>query len=146
MEKTKTVIMEKAGQITMNMGIESLTIHNLSAELNLKENQLYNQLLKNDDILLMLLLGFETDINEFVKELANKGVSPEMELKLLFKGLYFLFQQKPYYLSIIFDKSLKERDNDINKFVLRIRSTAEHYLTTIIDAGKNENILTKITG
>jgi len=140
METTKTVIIEKAVQIIMNTGLAGLTIHNLATELEVKDKQLYRHLTKDDDILLMLLFGFETDITEFVKEHANKGVSPEIELKLLFKGLYFLFQQKPYYLFIIFDKSLKKRDDSINKSFSRIRSTAENYLTTIIDAGKNENI------
>jgi hypothetical protein len=107
MEANKFIIIEKAAGIIMNTGLEALTIHNLAAELKVKDSQLYNQLTRDDDILLMLLLGFETDIIEFVKELANKGVTPESELKLLFNGLYFLFLQKPYYLSLIFDKNLK---------------------------------------
>lgn len=140
MEPKKTEIIEKAAHIIMNYGIGAITIHNLSAELNLEENQLYNQLVKDDDILLMLLSEFENDINEFVNELSNKGVSPETELIFLFKGLYFMFQQKPYNLAIIFDKSLKKRDDSIKKCFLRISNTAENYLTTIIDAGRNENL------
>ena len=47
--------------------------------------------------------------------------------------------QKPYYLDIIFDKKLKNRDESIKNSFLRIRNTAENYLTSVINKGKNEN-------
>jgi hypothetical protein len=144
MEANKFIIIEKAAGIIMNTGLEALTIHNLAAELKVKDSQLYNQLTRDDDILLMLLLGFETDIIEFVKELANKGVTPESELKLLFNGLYFLFLQKPYYLSLIFDKNLMRRDESIKKAVLSIKRVAEDYLTGVINNGKKQNTFNTI--
>lgn len=139
METNKSAIIDKAARIILNTGLEALTIHNLAKELKVDKNQLNNQLLKDDDIILILLLAFETDIIEFVKETETKKANPESELKLLFKGLYFLFLQKPYYLSLIFDKSLKRRDECIKHSVLRIRLIAEDYLTRIIEKGKRQN-------
>jgi AcrR family transcriptional regulator len=139
METNNSAIIDKAAGIILNTGLEALTIHNLAKELKVEKNQLYNQLLKDDDIILILLMAFETDIIEFVKETETKNVNPESELKLLFKGLYFLFLQKPYYLSLIFDKSLMSRDESIKHSVLRIRLIAEDYLTRIIDKGKKQN-------
>lgn len=138
MEPKKTEIIKKAAKIILDTGLEGLTVPNLANELEINESQLYQQLTKDDDIVLILLLGFETDIIQVVKELANKVHSPETELKLLFKRIYLLFLQKPYYLSIIFDKNLKERDESIKKSFIRIRNVAENYLTIIIDKGKNE--------
>ena len=139
MEPQKSEIIEKAANIILESGLQTLTINNLATELKVHETQLYKQLTNDDDILLMLLLAFETDVIEFVKELVKKGASPESELKLLFKGLYFLFLQKPYYLSIIFDKELIKRDTSIKNSFIRIRNIAKNYLTGVIDAGKNEN-------
>ena len=139
METNKSAIIDKAARIILNTGLEALTIHNLAQELKVDKNQLNNQLLKDDDIILILLLAFETDIIEFVKETETKKVNPESELKLLFKGLYFLFLQKPYYLSLIFDKSLIKRDESIKHSVLRIKRIAEDYLAGIIDKGKKQN-------
>jgi AcrR family transcriptional regulator len=139
MEANRSVIIENAAHIIMDTGLKALTIQNLVAKLDVKENQLYNHFTKDDDILLTLLSGFETDIIEFIKELANKHVSPETELKLLFKGMYFLLLQKPYYLSLIFDKSLMKRDESVMKAFLRVKSIAENYLKTLIDTGKKEN-------
>lgn len=145
METNRNLIIEKAEEIIMNTGLEALTIHNLAVEMDLKENQLYNQLTKDDDILLMLLYGFETDMIEFVKELVNKSVTPDAELELFFNALYFYFQQKPYYLSLIFDKNLIKRDGNVKKAVLRIKRVAEDYLTNVINNGKKQNIF-KIKG
>lgn len=144
METNRNLIIEKAEEIIMNTGLEALTIHNLATELKVKDNQLYNQLTKDDDILLMLLFGFETDIIEFVKELASKGVTPEAELELFFNALYFYFQQKPYYLSLLFDKNLMKRDESVKKAVLRIKRIAEDYLTDVINNGKKQNIFNTI--
>ncbi|HRA60414.1 MAG TPA: hypothetical protein PLG30_12430 [Bacteroidia bacterium] len=145
METNRNLIIEKAEEIIMNTGLEALTIHNLAAEMDLKENQLYNQLTKDDDILLILLYGFEADIIEFVNELHNKGVTPETELELFFNALHFYFQQKPYYLSLIFDKNLMKRDESVKKAVLRIKIIIEDYLTDVIKNGKKQNIF-KIEG
>lgn len=139
METNKSAIIDKAARIILNTGLETLTIDNLIKELNVDKNQLNNQLLKDDDIILILLLAFETDVIEFIKETETKKLNPDSELKLLFKGLYFLFLQKPYYLSLIFDKSLMSRDESIKHSVLRIRLIAEDYLTHIIDKGKKQN-------
>jgi len=139
MEIQNTVIIEKAARIIMNSGLQKLTIPNLADELNVKQRQLYTLLTKDDDILLMLLLSFKTDINDFLTELIPNTETPETELSILFKKLYFLFQQKPYYLHIIFDKNLKERDINIKKTILWIRNMAENYLTSVITKGKKEN-------
>lgn len=138
MKTSNKEIVERAAQIIMDSGLQALTVPNLATELELNASQLYQQLTKDDDILLILLLSFESEIHGAVKELANNIQSPETELKLLFKRIYLLFLQKPHYLSIIFDKNLKERDESIKKSFVRIRNIAESYLTLIIDKGKNE--------
>jgi len=146
MEINKFEIIEKASQIIINTGLENLTIHNLAIELKINENQLHNQFTKDDDILLMLLNFFENELKESILEFSKIGESPEKELKFLFKKLYVLFMEKPYYLSIIFDNSLKKRDENINISIFRIKDIAENYLTTLINKGKLDNVFkTKIS-
>lgn len=140
MEISNKIIIEKAALIIMNSGMEALSIHNLASELEVEENKLYPQFKNDDDILHLLLLEFEAEIIEFTNDIASKAVSPETELKLLFNSLYFLFLKKPFYLAIIFDKSLMEKDKNIKLEFLQIKSIAEEYLTKIIIAGKKENI------
>jgi ssDNA-specific exonuclease RecJ len=51
--------------------------HNLADKLQIKESQLYRRLTKDDDILLILLLSFESDIMDFLKELNNLKTLPK---------------------------------------------------------------------
>jgi AcrR family transcriptional regulator len=139
MKTKQNEIIEKAAGIIMNSGVDELTVHNLADKLQIKESQLYLQLTNDDDILLILLLSFEREIIESLSGIEQSSDSPENKLKIIFKKLHFLFLQKPYYLDIIFDKNLKNRDKSITNSFLRIRRLAENYLRDIINKGKTEN-------
>ncbi|MGB4415196.1 MAG: hypothetical protein WBI53_09970 [Paludibacter sp.] len=139
MKTQENKIIEKAAGIIMNSSVKELTVHNLADKLQIKESQLYRRLTNDDDILLILLLSFENDMVQFLSGTEQSSDSPENKLKIIFKKLYFLFLQKPYYLDIIFDKNLKNRDKSIMNSFLRIRQMAENYLTDIINNGKAEN-------
>ncbi|MFO7829734.1 MAG: hypothetical protein R6V23_14010 [Bacteroidales bacterium] len=139
MEFKMNEITEKAAQIIMNSGVEHLTIHHLANELIIDKKELYHLFSNDDDILLMMFNGFENDLKEFIYELSNNGEAPEKEFKSFFKSLYNVFLQKPYYLSIIFDKGLKKRDERIKNSIFRMKDIVENYLTKLIDTGKKNN-------
>jgi hypothetical protein len=138
MKAQENEIIEKAAGIIVNSGVEELTVHNLADKLQIKESQLYQQLTNDEDIYLLLLLNLENDIVNLLKGIEQSD-SPENQLKILFKKLYFFFIQKPYYLDIIFDKNLKNRDKRFMDTFLRIRKLAKNYLTEVINKGKTEN-------
>jgi hypothetical protein len=140
MISNETFIIEKAAHIIKNKGIEELTIYNLATELSVNVNQLYPQFAKDNDLILMIMTAFENELKEFGHEHIKNIEPPEIELKLRFKKLHFLFLQKPYYLSIILDQRLIEKNNDIKKSFFRIRNIAATYLAEIINKGKKENI------
>lgn len=139
METQKNEIIEKAAGIIMNSGIKELTIHNLADQLQIKESQLHEHLSKDDDIVLILLLSFKSDFVDLLTKTELSADLPEKKLKFIFKELYQLLLKKPFYLDIIFDKNLKNRDNQIMNLVLWIRGIAHNYLTNIINEGKAEN-------
>ncbi|MDX9946976.1 MAG: hypothetical protein RBS38_06380 [Bacteroidales bacterium] len=139
MEIKNSAIIDKAAGIILDTGLETLTIQNLALKLNVQENHLHNQISKDEDIILTLLRTFEVDLNELIKEIKTQKSNPESELKSLFKGLHSLFLQKPYYLSLVFDKSLINKEEDVKKSVLHIKHIAEDYLTNVINNGKKDN-------
>lgn len=139
METEYMIIMKKAREIIMNDGLTALTIHNLAIELKMNKEQLYHQFSNDDDIIQLVMFDFEKEIKEYVRQFSNSHEPAETELKLLFKRLYFIFLQNPFYLSIIFDTTLIKRNDKIRKSILRIRKVAGNYLSTIINKGKTEN-------
>ncbi len=138
MEAQESAIIEKAGNIIMEKGLEALTIHNLSVGLALKADDLYPEIVKDTDILIILLRSLEEETKDLIQTFANRGESPETELILLFKRLYFLFLQKPYYLPLIFNKRPDNNEGIIKLHLLRIQKMAKNYLSSLINAGKKE--------
>ena len=136
MEIKETAIIESAGKIIQQYGLKALTLNNLAMEMEVSENLLIDHFKKDKNIYLMLLLGLETELNKLVREIADKNQSPDIELQVLFNRLYVLFRQRPYYLSIIFDDDLTERDEGVNKSFSRIKTIAEDYLSKLINEGK----------
>lgn len=139
MEFKMNEITEKAAQIIINSGVEHLTIHNLANELIIDEEELYHLFSNDDDILLIMFDSFEKELKEFICELSNHNEPPEKEFKTFFKSLYNVFLQKPYYLSIIFDKGLKKRDERIRKSIFQMKDIVENYLTKLINTGKQHH-------
>lgn len=139
METENMIIMKKAKEIITNEGVSALSIQNMAFELNIDEEQLYHQFGSNDGIILSILNEFEKEIDEYIIQFSISLESAETELKLLFKRLYFIFLQNPFYLSIILDSTLIKRNDEIRKSMFRIRSMAENYLETLINKGKMEN-------
>lgn len=139
METENLIIIKKAKDIITNEGISALSIQYLAIELNIDEEQLYHQFGSDEGIIQSILNDFEKDINEYVNQFSNSLEPAETELKLLFKRLYFIFLQNPFYLSIILDSTLINRNDEIRKSMFRIRMMALNYLETIINKGKMEN-------
>lgn len=132
----KKMVEQVSGLIIEDEGLDALTIARVAKELNLDENYLLQQFGSVDDILVMLLESFENELHEFIKEISGKEEAPETAFKLLFKRLYFLFLQRPYYLAVIFNKSLTRKNDKISVVVLRLKRLAKSYLIGIIDEGK----------
>jgi AcrR family transcriptional regulator len=139
METTKSEISSKAAQILMQKGLKALTLPNLANELGVTVNQLSHQIKNVDDIILMLLMEFEVQINEYIQIITNHVESADDKFKLLFKGLYYLFMQKPHYLFLLFDKDLNTRDEQVKECMSRIKKAAELCLTGVLNTGKREN-------
>jgi len=58
---------------------------------------------------------------------------------MLFLQLHQLFKQKPYYLTVIFDKELRHYSG-VNQIIFRIKDMAEKHLTKLIDIGKAQKV------
>ena len=140
MKTNNTQILGIAAGIIQNSGLAALSIQKLAEKLGANREELNAHFLEeDDDIILIILLALENDLILLIREIKNRHTTPEAELKLFFKGLYSLFLQKTYYLSILFDKNLRQRDNEIKKAIRRIKVLSVKYLSDLIEEGKGTN-------
>lgn len=140
MNLEKEDIIEAAGRLVLQSGINELSIEELELKMGISHAELSMYLKRDKDIPIMLLVSLETKIMQLIKDVAIRNLSPEDELQALFKNLNKLFEQSPFYLVLIFDKHLAERDSEILVIMRRIIKRAENFLLQVINKGKHENI------
>lgn len=140
MNLEKEDIIEAAGRLVLQSGINELSIEELELKMGISHAELSMYLKRDKDIPIMLLVSLETKIMQLIKDVAISNLSPEDELQALFKNLNKLFDQSPFYLVLIFDKHLAERDSEILVIMRRIIKRAENFLLQVINKGKHENI------
>jgi AcrR family transcriptional regulator len=139
LEKKEDII-EAAGSIILQSGINVLSIEELELKMGISHKELSMYLRNDKDILIMMLISLESEIQQLIKDVALCSQSPEEELQNLFKSLNKLFERKPFYLDLIFDKHLEEKDPKIPEIINRIIKRAESFLLQVIDKGKQEHI------
>lgn len=140
MDSKNTEIIEAAGRIIMKSGTKGLSLDALLCEPKIKEKNYLKNLKNKEDIFEVLLLNFEVELIGLLVNVAKEGNSPDVELEVLFKRLYALFETKPWNLSLIFDNNLLESYSWFKKSILRIRLAARYYLTRLVERGKKERI------
>jgi AcrR family transcriptional regulator len=140
MNLEKEDIIDAAGRLILKSGINQLSIEELELKMGISHSELSMYLKSDKDIPIMLLISLETKIMQLIKNVAKSNLSPEDELQALFKNLNTFFDQRPFYLVLIFDKHLAERDSEIPVIMRRIIKRAENFLMQVINKGKMENI------
>jgi AcrR family transcriptional regulator len=134
----KEHIIEAAGRLILQSGIKELSIVELEKKMGISHTKLSKYLKSDKDILIMILISMETKIKRLIKNVATSNLSPEEEVQNLFKDLTILFDQMPFYLVMIFDKRLAEKDSEIPVIIMRIVKRTESFLLHVINKGKHE--------
>ena len=140
MELRETNIVEAAGSIILESGINALSLEELAFRMEIPHSELSIYLEKDNDILKMMLFSLDNEIQQLINAVVARLQSPEEELQNLFKNLYELFNRKPYYLSLIFSTELTEKDSEMHDILVRIKTAAEMYLLQVITQGKKKKI------
>ncbi|MDO9256979.1 MAG: TetR/AcrR family transcriptional regulator [Bacteroidales bacterium] len=138
-EKREDII-DAAGSIILQSGINALSIEELELKMGISHQELSSYFSKDNDIHILLLNHLEHEIQQLIKNVATSNLSPDEELQNLFKSLNKLFDQKPFYLVLIFARDLAEKDSEIPLILNRIIKRAENFLLHVINKGKQENI------
>ncbi len=97
-----------------------------------KEEQIYEQ----------LFFQLAKELKEMVDGISSGQNSPAEEFEMLFKQLHRLFKQKPYYLTIVFDKDIPRQYRDAEKRISGIKDMAKKYLSGLIARGKAQKVFT----
>ncbi|MFA5669729.1 MAG: hypothetical protein WC967_10810 [Balneolaceae bacterium] len=144
MQLSNQHIIEAAGRVIIFSGTQSLTIDSLAKELELDIVELSSHVHNEEKVFELLLLHLEIELKALRDEVSSKKDLPSLELGMFFKKLHALFNQKPYYLMVIFDDDLHQGYKRIQVIILEIERIAKGYLTDLINRGKEEKVFSSI--
>jgi hypothetical protein len=138
--KTEKKMMESSGKLLAENGPGSFPFDAFSKQPEMQGFDIFTLVRNEEEVFEQLLFQLEKELKELVNGISSGQDSPDEEFELLFKQLHRLFKQKPYYLSVIFDKDLHRQYRGAEEIISRIKGVAKKYLAGLIDRGKAQKV------
>ena len=143
--KRQTQIIEASINIIAELGIQGLTIKNLSKAIGISEPGIYRHFDSKTDILIAILDNFKNNSTEFIKKLKNSKENSITKINNIFINHFNLFSNNPAFVSVIFAEEIFKNEKILTTKILEILKTNENLILSIIETGqKNNEIRTDI--
>jgi len=139
--QTEKRFIDASGRLLAKNGPGAFTLDVLSKQPEMQGFDIFTLVRNEEEVFEQLLLQLEKDVTIIVDEISGQD-DPTMEFEMLFKQLHKLFKQKPYYLTVIFDKELRQQYRGAEEIISRIKGMAKVYLAGLIDRGKTQKVFT----
>ena len=143
--KRQTQIIEASINIIAELGIQGLTIKNLSKAIGISEPGIYRHFDSKTDILIAILDNFKNNSTEFIKKLKNSKENSITKINNIFINHFNLFSNNPAFVSVIFAEEIFKNEKILTKKIIGILQANENLISSIIETGqKNNEIRTDI--
>jgi TetR/AcrR family fatty acid metabolism transcriptional regulator len=139
--KRQLEIIEAAGKILTDKGINGLTTKKLAQEMNFSESALYRHFSSKEEIIVSMLKYLALNLEQHTNELENNN--PTEQLKNFFKNQFAFFEQQPYFVIAVFSEGLLEESEKINLAIKNLMAKRMQLLKPIILAGQEKGTITK---
>ncbi len=140
--KRQLQIIEAAGKLLAEGGIQNLTTKKLASEMGFSEAALYRHFKSKDDIVFAMLNFLASNIDKRVNEISNSELSSTEKLELLFGNQFLFFSKNTHYLVAVFSDGLWENNEKIHQAVQHIMAVKQKHLNAIIKEGQSNKEIT----
>ncbi len=139
-ERQKEII-EVSLELISEMGIQGLTIKNLSKKIGISEPAIYRHYDSKTDILIAILDFFNNNTEQIFKnELQNVDQSID-KIEHLFTKHFASFSAKPSLVSVIFSEEIFRNDPLLIDKISKVIEQNQRILTEIVSAGQKDGEL-----
>ena len=138
--KRQLEIIEAAGKILTEKGINGLTTKKLAQEMNFSESALYRHFSNKEEIIVCMLNYLALNMDQHTTELENKN--PIEQLKNFFQNQFRFFESKPYFVIAVFSEGLLEESEKINHAIKSLMNKRMQLLKPIIQIGQEKGAIT----
>ncbi len=138
--KRQLEIIEAAGKILTEKGINGLTTKKLAQEMNFSESALYRHFSNKEEIIVCMLNYLALNMDQHSIELENKN--PIEQLKNFFQNQFRFFESQPYFVIAVFSEGLLEESEKINHAIKSLMNKRMQLLKPIIQIGQEKRAIT----
>ena len=138
--KRQLEIIEAAGKILTEKGINGLTTKKLAQEMNFSESALYRHFSSKEEIIVSMLNYLALNMDQHATELENKNSTEQ--LKNFFQNQFRFFESQPYFVIAVFSEGLLEESEKINHAIKSLMNKRMQLLKQIIQVGQEKGIIT----
>jgi AcrR family transcriptional regulator len=130
-------IMDAAGYLLAEFGINGLTTKNLSRQLGISEPAIYRHFASKENIIVAMLDHLAHALDTQYAVIASMGMNPEEHFLSLFQEQFRFFSNHPHYAVAIFSDGLLEESPLINAAIQRIMAVKVKHLTPLVEVGQS---------
>jgi AcrR family transcriptional regulator len=128
-------IVEAAGRLLTQKGINGLTIKNLAREMNFSESAIYRHFESKEEIIVALLRYLADTIDHRLRSMSLSGKT-DVDLKNLFDEQFLFFSEHHHFVVAVFSDGLMEESVSINKAIQSLIGIMTRQLTAIVSEGQ----------
>ncbi|MDD3194770.1 MAG: TetR/AcrR family transcriptional regulator [Paludibacter sp.] len=134
--KTRQIeIVEAAGRLLTQKGINGLTIKNLAKEMHFSESAIYRHFESKEEIIIALLRYLADTIDHRLRSMSLSGKT-DVDLKNLFDEQFLFFSEHHHFVVAVFSDGLMEESVSINKAIESLIGIMTRQLTAIVSEGQ----------
>lgn len=134
-------IIEVAGKLLTNSGINGLTIKNLANEMNFSEGAIYRHFKNKEEIILTLLRYLHENVQRIIGEIPKSG-DFEKDFTSLFDRLACYFKENPHYVVAVFSEGLMDESVRVSEKIMLLIGTLMKHVQSVIKEGQEQQIIT----
>lgn len=128
-------IVEAAGRLLTQKGINGLTIKNLAKEMNFSESAIYRHFESKEEIIVALLRYLADTIDHRLRTITLTGQT-DVDLKNLFDEQFLFFSEHHHFVVAVFSDGLMEESVLINEAIQALIGIMTRQLTAIVSDGQ----------
>ena len=129
-------IIDTSLEIISSIGIQGLTIKNISKRIGISEPSIYRHYENKISILLAILDYFKSNGEQMFRKQANVKDSPLQKIESIFQGHFEAFERNPSLVSVIFSEEIFRNEPVLQEKILEIMDRNSNVIKALVAEGQ----------
>lgn len=134
-------IIDTSLEIISTIGIQGLTIKNISKRIGISEPAIYRHYENKISILLAILDYFKSNGEQMFRKQANVKDSPLQKIESIFQGHFEAFERNPSLVSVIFSEEIFRNEPVLQEKIAEIMDRNSSVIKALVAEGQVKGVI-----